>query len=71
VAANIAGRRSHYFHQPSKLPSVLGRHLFDKFCARTQNGFSIYFDSGFAVRREISKIILLLIVMWLIECCLN
>ena len=36
VAANIAGRRSHYFHQPSELPSALGRHLFDKFCARTQ-----------------------------------
>jgi hypothetical protein len=36
-----------------------------------RNQFSIYFDSGFAVRCEISKIILLLIVMWLIECCLN
>jgi len=41
------------------------------FAHALRNRFSIYFDSGFAVRREISKIILLLIVMWLIECCLN
>ena len=38
-----------------------------------ENYLTRFFDIGkaFAVRREISKIILLLIVMWLIECCLN
>jgi len=53
-------RRSSYLsHLP--FPSTLGRHLFDKFSARAQHELSIYFDSGLAMRREISKILLLLL----------